>query len=255
MPERVVFLDETSVKTNLTRLRGRFLRGTRLTASAPFGSWGTQTLIAGLGPSDLIVPWVIKGAMEGSAFVAYIRDARIPEIEPGTAVILPSHRIASQYDCRAVDNLATHRKKEAEALLQEHGCWFLFLPPYSPDLNPIEMAFSKFKANLRRIGARSLEAPQQQAVAPQALQPLLAGSMERETLRSPATTDPSSSAHAATCKSAAVSPRGVAPPEALSPRQSQPTGQSRACPHQTKVAAAPPQEFPHASQTQHKICR
>lgn len=141
MPERVVFLDETSVKTNLTRLRGRSLRGTRLTASAPFGSWGTQTLIAGLGPSDLIAPWVIKGAMDGPAFVAYIRDVLIPEIEPGTAVIL--------------DNLATHRNKEAEALLREHGCWFLFLPPYSPDLNPIEMAFSKLKAHLRRIGARS----------------------------------------------------------------------------------------------------
>ncbi len=120
MPERVVFLDETSVKTNLTRLRGRSLRGTRLTASAPFGSWGTETLIAGLGPSDLIAPWVIKGAMDGPAFVAYIRDVLIPEIEPGTAVIL--------------DNLATHRNKQAEALLREHGCWFLFLPPYSPDL-------------------------------------------------------------------------------------------------------------------------
>ena len=141
MPERVVFLDETSVKTNLTRARGRSLRGTRLTASAPFGPWGTQTLIAGLGASDLIAPWVIKGAMDGPAFVAYIRDVLIPEIEPGTVVIL--------------DNLATHRNKEAEAALRAHGCWFLFLPPYSPDLNPIEMAFSKLKAHLRRIGARS----------------------------------------------------------------------------------------------------
>ena len=141
MPERVVFIDETSVKTNLTRIRGRSLRGTRLTASAPFGSWGTQALIAGLGPSDLVAPWVIKGAMDGPAFVAYIRDVLIPEIEPGTAVVL--------------DNLATHRNKEAEALLRAHGCWFLFLPPYSPDLNPIEMAFSKLKAHLRRIGARS----------------------------------------------------------------------------------------------------
>ena len=141
MPERVVFIDETSVKTNLTRIRGRSMRGTRLTASAPFGSWGTQTLIAGLSPSDLVAPWVIKGAMDGPAFVAYIRDVLIPEIEPGTAVVL--------------DNLATHRNKEAEALLHAHGCWFLFLPPYSPDLNPIEMAFSKLKAHLRRIGARS----------------------------------------------------------------------------------------------------
>ena len=141
MPERVVFLDETSVKTNLTRIEGRSLRGKRLTASAPFGSWGTQSLIAGLGSSELIAPWVIKGAMDGPALAAYIRDALIPEIEPGTVVIL--------------DNLATHRNKEAEAALRAHGCWFLYLPPYSPDLNPIEMAFSKLKAHLRRIGARS----------------------------------------------------------------------------------------------------
>jgi hypothetical protein len=70
MPERVVFIDETSVQTNLTRTRGQSLCGTGLTASAPFGSWGNQTLIAGLGPSDLVAPWVIKRAMDGPAFVA-----------------------------------------------------------------------------------------------------------------------------------------------------------------------------------------
>ena len=141
MPERVVFIDETSVKTNLTRLRGRSLRGRRLTASAPFGSWGTQTLIVGLTHTDMIAPWVIKSALDGPAFAAYVREVLVPEIEPGTAVVL--------------DNLATHRNKEAEAALRAHGCWFLYLPPYSPDLNPIEMAFSKLKAHLRRIGARS----------------------------------------------------------------------------------------------------
>ena len=108
---------------------------------APFGSWGTQTLIAGLTQDALIAPWVIKGAMDGPAFAAYIRHVLIPEIVPGTAVIL--------------DNLATHRNKEAAAALREHGCWFLYLPPYSPDLNPIEQAFSKLKAHLRRIGART----------------------------------------------------------------------------------------------------
>ena len=124
-----------------SRIRGRSPRGTRLTASAPFGSWGTQTLVAGLGASDLIAPWVIKGAMDGPAFAAYIREVLIPEIEPGTVVIL--------------DNLATHKNKEAEAALRAHGCWLLFLPPYSPDLNPVEMTFSKLKAHLRRIGART----------------------------------------------------------------------------------------------------
>lgn len=121
MPERVVFIDETSVKTNLTRQRGWSPRGARLVMDAPFGSWGTQTLIAGLSADALIAPWVIKGAMDGPAFAAYIRDVLIPDIEPGTVVIL--------------DNLATHRNKEAEAILHAHGCWFL--PPYSPNLNPV----------------------------------------------------------------------------------------------------------------------
>lgn len=144
MPERVVFLDETAVKTNLTRLRGWSQRGQRLIMEAPFGSWGTQTLIAGLTSDALIAPWVIKGAMDGPAFAAYVREVLIPEIAPGTAVIL--------------DNLATHRNKEAARALRAHGCWFLYLPPYSPDLNPIEQAFSKLKAHLRRIGARSFTA-------------------------------------------------------------------------------------------------
>lgn len=140
-PERVVFIDETAVKTNLTRLRGWAPRGRRLTMDAPFGSWGTQTMIAGLAHDALIAPWVIKGAMDGPAFAAYVREVLVPEIKPGTVVVL--------------DNLATHRNKEAATALRAHGCWFLFLPPYSPDLNPIEQAFSKLKAHLRRIGART----------------------------------------------------------------------------------------------------
>lgn len=79
--------------------------------------------------------------MDGPAFVAYIRDVLLPEIEPGNTIVL--------------DNLATHRNKGAEVLLRAHGCWFMFLPPYSPDLTSIEMAFSKLKAHLRRTGARS----------------------------------------------------------------------------------------------------
>ena len=141
LPERVVFIDETAVKTNLTRLRGRAQRGERLTMDAPLGSWGTQTLIAGLTQDALIAPWIIKGAMDGPAFAAYIREVLVPEIAPGTVVIL--------------DNLATHRNKEAAQALRDHGCWFLYLPPYSPDLNPIEQAYSKLKAHLRRIGART----------------------------------------------------------------------------------------------------
>lgn len=122
VPERLVFIDETSVKTNLTRLRGRSRRGTRLTGSAPFGKWGTQTLIAGLTQDGLVAPWVIKGAMDGNAFAAYVQKVLVPELQPGTCVVL--------------DNLSTHHNTEAAKAIREAGCWFLFLPPYSPDLNP-----------------------------------------------------------------------------------------------------------------------
>jgi transposase len=142
-PDRLVFIDETSVKTNLTRLRGRSRRGCRLEMNAPFGAWGTQTFIAGLTHDSLIAPWVIKGAMDGEAFAAYIREVLVLELQPGTVVIC--------------DNLATHRNKDAAQALRDNGCWFLYLPPYSPDLNPIEMAFSKLKAHLRRIGARTFD--------------------------------------------------------------------------------------------------
>lgn len=89
----------------------------------------------------MISPWVIKGAMDGPAFAAYVEKVLVHELAPGTVVIL--------------DNLATHKNAEAAKAMRDAGCWFLFLPPYSPDLNPIEMAFSKLKAHLRRIGARS----------------------------------------------------------------------------------------------------
>jgi transposase len=142
-PHRLVFIDETSVKTNLTRLRGRARKGKRLFGSAPFGSWNTQTFIAGLTCEGMIAPWVIKGAMDGAAFETYIRTQLAPGLQPGTVVIL--------------DNLATHRNIAAAQALKDRGCWFLYLPPYSPDLNPIEMAFSKLKSHLRRIGARTFD--------------------------------------------------------------------------------------------------
>jgi len=155
-PERVVFIDETSVKTNLTRQRGWSRRGTRLVMDAPFGSWGTQTFIAGLSAEALIAPWVIKGAMDGDAFAAYVEQVLAPELQSGTVVFLPPHRIGAQYDCRAMDNLATHKNAAAAKALREADCWPLFLPPYSPDLNPIEMAFSTRKAPPRTLGARTL---------------------------------------------------------------------------------------------------
>jgi transposase len=143
LPHRLVFLDETSVRTGLTRLRGRCPRGERLYGSVPFGRWHTQTFVAGLTCDELIAPWIISGAMDRPAFDTYVETQLAPVLAPGTVVIL--------------DNLSTHRSLRAAAALKTRGCWFLFLPPYSPDLNPIEMAFSKLKAHLRRLEARSFE--------------------------------------------------------------------------------------------------
>ena len=142
-PQRLVFLDETAVKTNLTRLRGRAPVGQRLYGATPFGKWRTQTFIAGLTCDSLIAPWVIEGAMNHAAFETYIETQLAPLLRPGSVVIL--------------DNLSTHKSLRAAEILKQRKSWFLFLPPYSPDLNPIEQAFAKLKAHLRRIGARSYD--------------------------------------------------------------------------------------------------
>jgi transposase len=141
--QRLVFIDETSVKTNMTRLRGRSAVGERIFGMAPFGRWQTQTFIAGLTCEALIAPWVIAGAMDRAAFDIYVETQLAPALMPGTVVIL--------------DNLSTHKSPKAVDLLEARGCWMLFLPAYSPDLNPIEMAFSKLKAHLRRVGARTYD--------------------------------------------------------------------------------------------------
>ena len=107
-PDRVVFIDETSVKTNLTRQRGWSQRGERLVMDAPVGSWGTQTFISGISANALIAPWVIKGPMDGEAFAAYVEQVLVPELEPGTVVIL--------------DNLATHKNEAAATAMREAGC-------------------------------------------------------------------------------------------------------------------------------------
>jgi transposase len=142
-PTRLVFIDETSVTTKMTRLRGRSRRGTRLRANAPFGRWGTQTFIAGLRCDSLTAPWVIPGAMNRIAFDTYIATQLASTLELGDIVIL--------------DNLSVHKSAKAAEILKERGAWFLFLPQYSPDLNPIEKAFSKLKAHLRTAAARTFD--------------------------------------------------------------------------------------------------
>ena len=142
-PHRLVFLDETSTTTKMTRFRGRAPCGERLLADAPFGHWGSQTFVAGLRCDEVIAPWVINGAMNRAVFDTYIETQLMPCLAPGDVVIL--------------DNLSAHKSPTSQALLKAQGNWLLFLPPYSPDLNPIEMAFSKLKAHLRRLKARTLD--------------------------------------------------------------------------------------------------
>ena len=142
-PHRLIFIDETAVTTKMTRLRGRSLRGPRLEADAPFGHWRTQTFIAGLRVDELTAPWVLDGPMNRVAFETYIETQLAPCLQPGEVVI--------------ADNLSSHKSAVAQAFLKAQGNWLLFLPPYSPDLNPIEMAFSKLKAHLRRMKARTFD--------------------------------------------------------------------------------------------------
>jgi transposase len=142
-PHRLIFLDETSVKTNLTRLHGRTAKGKRLRADAPFGKWQTQTFIAGLKLDGIVAPFVVQGAMNGTVFDTYVRELLAPAVGPGDIVVL--------------DNLNLHKSPRAAAALAERGAWFLFLPRYSPDLNPIEMAFAKLKARLRAGAHRTVD--------------------------------------------------------------------------------------------------
>jgi transposase len=144
MPERLVFIDETALKTNLVKTTGWAPIGQRLIDHAPFGHWHTQTFIAGIAHDRLIAPWVLDGAMNRVSFEAYVTHQLAPALRPGQIVV--------------ADNLSSHKSSSAAALLRAKGCDLIFLPPYSPDLNPIEMAFSKLKTLIRKAAARTYEA-------------------------------------------------------------------------------------------------
>lgn len=141
--ERLAFIDETSVKTNMAKTSGWAPRGQRLVDYTPFGHWRTQTFIGALRHDRLDAPWVIDGAMNGQMFERYISTQLAPTLRKGDVVIL--------------DNLSSHKSPGAAQALQDIGAWFLFLPPYSPDLNPIEMAISKLKTLIRKAAARTYE--------------------------------------------------------------------------------------------------
>ena len=143
-PERLVFLDETGTTTKMTRPRGRCLKGERLRSKAPFGHWKTQTFIAALRCDALTAPFVIDAPMDRRIFETYVETQLAPTLERGDIVIL--------------DNLPAHKSPVAEKAVRDKGAWVLFLPPYSPDLNPIEIAFAKPKAHLRAKAVRTIDA-------------------------------------------------------------------------------------------------
>ncbi len=143
-PHRLVFIDETGTTTKMTRLYGRCPKGQRLRSKAPFGHWKTQTFIAGLRCFGLTAPFVVDRPMNRRIFETYVETILAPTLAPGDVVIL--------------DNLSVHKSQTAEETIRARGAWLLFLPPYSPDLNPIEMAFAKLKAHLRKAQARTIEA-------------------------------------------------------------------------------------------------
>jgi transposase len=142
--DRLVFIDETGASTKLARLYGRSPRGTRCVASMPHGHWKTTTFVGALRATGLTAPMVLDGPMDGPAFEAYVKEVLAPTLRPGDIVVM--------------DNLPAHKRAEIRIAIEAAGAGLLYLPPYSPDFNPIEMAFAKLKAALRKAAARSIAA-------------------------------------------------------------------------------------------------
>jgi transposase len=142
-PARFVFLDETATATNMARRYGRCPASQRLVVAAPYGHWRTTTFVAGLRQSGVVAPLVLDGPMTGATFRAYVEQFLAPTLAPGDVVVL--------------DNLAAHKVDGFRQAIAAAGAALLYLPPYSPDLNPIEQLFAKLKALLRKATARTKE--------------------------------------------------------------------------------------------------
>jgi transposase len=140
---KLVFLDETSASTDMIRRYGRAFAGARCQDSAPAGHWQTLTFIAGLRADQLTAPWCLNQAMNGEAFKEYLRSQLGPTLKPGDIVIC--------------DNLPAHKVADVQALIEARGATLKYLPPYSPDLNPIEQVFAKLKALLRKAAERTYD--------------------------------------------------------------------------------------------------
>jgi len=143
-PARLVFIDETGTSTKMVRTHARAPKGQRALARQPFGHWKTTTFTAALRHNALTAPFILDGPMNRQAFLAYVDQVLGPTLKPGDIVIM--------------DNLPAHKGEEVRALIQARSASLVFLPPYSPDLNPIELAFAKFKILLRKAAERTVPA-------------------------------------------------------------------------------------------------
>ena len=142
-PARLVFIDETWASTNMARTRGRAPKGKRLRAGVPYGHWKTTTFVAGLRIGGIIAPLVLDGPINRNAFEVYIEKVLVPELAAGDIIVM--------------DNLSSHKGPAVRTMIEAAGAELLYLPPYSPDFNPIENAFSKLKALLRSAAERTVD--------------------------------------------------------------------------------------------------
>jgi transposase len=140
---RLRFIDETWASTNMARRYGRGPRGQRVVGAVPHGHWKTTTFVAALGADGMTAPMVIDGAMTGDLFVAYVEQVLAPTLRPGDVVVM--------------DNLSSHKRARVGETIGRAGCTLMYLPPYSPDLNPIELAFAKLESLLRKAGKRTVD--------------------------------------------------------------------------------------------------
>ena len=143
-PRRLVFIDETWAKTNMTRTHGRCAKGQRLVDKVPHGHRKTLTFLAALRCDAITAPFVLDGPINGDWFLAYVEQVLVPTLKPGDVVVM--------------DNLGSHKGKAVRRAIRQAGAHLLFLPPYSPDLNPIEQVFAKLKTLLRKAAERTVEA-------------------------------------------------------------------------------------------------
>jgi transposase len=141
-PARLVFIDETAVSTNMVRLRGRAPRGVRVIGAVPLGRWETITFVAALRHNKMVAPMVVEGAMTGEMFLAYVENCLVPTLRRNDIVVM--------------DNCRVHLGTGIGRAIETVGATLRYLPKYSPDLNPIEMPYSKFKTFLRKVAARTI---------------------------------------------------------------------------------------------------